>query len=561
MKTKFSCSLPLAALLAAMPAQQPTAAPKTTASEQAFRDGWWAESGQGDLAAALAKYLAAAGAEGPAAVRAKALLAAGAVQQRLGKAESAIATFRQLLKDHPEQADLVEQARVHLRELTAVDLTTGYDEWYERRLYGEEVQLQILDKLQALAKEMGEVDTQLVEERKQREQRRRDCRGQILAFGKGAVPALRKACESGNEQFAEAAVEMLFELGQVPPFAALRRLRGWTYDSARWALLLRTRSTEPRPMPPEPTVHERLVFAALAGAGSLADTLHDVTFAEDDNPVGPVAMALMQYDAGARQRMRETMLQREVPLATRTAMQVAVLESDPKPPFTAAEWLAVGEDPLVFDLRIAAVEMAARSLGEQDGGLLDTLLERVTTAPPSARPQFVDRLAAGLRRNGSPLLVPWTPERLGKFVRLGSLSSENEIAAVFSVIRADADLRARFAAALLADPVAMHDWFHPAADAPQRLLSLGVMLDWVNVEDRQGELLATRWHASLRDVLAGAWPRWSDEVRRAAMIVLGELVAPFAGGKPLHDFFATVRKDADPSLHAPIDALLERLKR
>ncbi|MFY7950840.1 MAG: hypothetical protein ACOVRP_16620, partial [Gemmatimonas sp.] len=87
--------LPWATILlaTALPAQTPP----PSAAEAAYRDAWWEESGRGDLASALKGYLAAAAADGPAGVRAKALLAAGSAQQRLGKAESAIATFRQLL--------------------------------------------------------------------------------------------------------------------------------------------------------------------------------------------------------------------------------------------------------------------------------------------------------------------------------------------------------------------------------------------------------------------------------------------------------------------------------
>jgi len=557
----LSCSLALAVLLAATPSQQPAPAPKTTPAEQAFRDGWWAESGQGDLNGALTKYLAAAAAEGPAPVRAKALLNAGAVQQRLGKSESAIATFRQLLKEHPAEAETVEQARVHLRELTAVDLTQGYDEWYERRLFGEEVQLQILDKIQALARELAEPAAAEHDARTVQVQRQQAIRGEILAFGKGSVPALRKTCESGSEALAEAAVEMLFELRQVPPFEALCRLEGWTYDSACWRLLLGG-SSEHRSQAAEPSRHERLVFAALTGANSLADTVLQVTFSDEYNPVAPIATALMQRDAESRQRIREAMMQRQVPLATRTALQSALVECEPKPPFTAAEWLAIGEDPLVFELRGTAVDMTARLLGEADGALLDTLLERVATAPPSTRSQFVDRLAAGLRSNGSPLVVPWTAARLGKLVHLGGTSADSDIAAVFRVIRADAELRAMLVTAVFADPVAMQERFCPTGDdAPQPRKLLRDMLDWSSLDDQQGELLALRWHTSVRDVLAAAWPGWNDKVRIAATYVVAELVAPFAGGQPLHDFFTGVRKEAHESLHSPIDSLFERLNR
>src|SRR5262245_4110436 len=209
-------ALPARALTAPPQAETPPAPP--TAAEKAFRDAWWAESGQGDLDQALRGYLAAVQADGPEKVRARALLAAGSVQQRLGKVESAIATFQQLLRDFAGQTDLVEQARVHLREVTAVDLREGYDEWYERRLFSEAVQVEILGHLTRLAGLLDE-QTQLrnADERNKKAAEIAALKRALLAYGKGAVPALRKAAESASEPLAVAAIELLFQLGQLPP--------------------------------------------------------------------------------------------------------------------------------------------------------------------------------------------------------------------------------------------------------------------------------------------------------------------------------------------------------
>ena len=244
-------SLWVGTVFAAVPAQAQSPSTTASAAEQAFRDGWWAESGQGDLAAALNRYLAAATADGPVAIRAKALLHAGAVQQRLGKAESAIATFRQLLKDHAGEADLVEQARVHLRELTAVDLRQNYDEWYERRLFSEEVQSQILGKLEQLAGELVPPTSQSAKEQAERQNRIVRLRQEVLAFGKGAVPPLRKAAVGRGTRLAEDAVELLFALGELPPTEALWRCSDWTLEASSWQTLLRRRN-EAGPLPGEP---------------------------------------------------------------------------------------------------------------------------------------------------------------------------------------------------------------------------------------------------------------------------------------------------------------------
>ncbi|MFN9277597.1 MAG: hypothetical protein ACK6D2_17895, partial [Planctomycetota bacterium] len=196
--------LPWATILlaTALPAQTPP----PSAAEAAYRDAWWEESGRGDLAAALKGYLAAAAADGPAGVRAKALLAAGSAQQRLGKAESAIATFRQVLQQFPGEAAVVEQARTHLRELTAIDLRQGYDEWHQRWLFSEEVQLQILQKLTQFGGHVAAFGGLSQAEEGDQKATLRQLRMEILGYGAGAVPALRKATASLNGALAEFAV-------------------------------------------------------------------------------------------------------------------------------------------------------------------------------------------------------------------------------------------------------------------------------------------------------------------------------------------------------------------
>lgn len=559
MKTTFCFSLVLAAALAAAAAQEPAAGANVTPAEQAFREGWWAESGQGDLGAALTKYLASVAAEGPANVRGKALLHVGALQQRLGKAESAIATFRQLLKEHPAEADLVERARVHLRELTAVDLTTGYDEWYERRLFSEDVQLLILKRIEALGDALAQSATASQPGDRDTAQRTgRTIREELLAYGRGVIPALRKTCGSGSEQLANEAIEMLFTLGEVPPPAALKRWANWRYDSSHWLLLLRQRQQ----VPPSPGASpaERLVDAALRGPVELTEVLLAMrTLDPSDEVGGPAGVAAMIADAACRQRLQAAMTQREAPIALRRALQRALVEGEYPPEFTAAEWLVLGADPLVFDLRVLALRMAGRHLGSNDGALLDQMFERVAMASDSTRGHFLNSLGAGLRQNPAALLVPWTKERLQRLVLLGCRTSDGEAPILLSTLRGDDSLRVMLAAAIFADPLPVHGVLFPAVNQPAAERSLTDLLQWQDVEEAQAELLSGRWHRDLAGVLSAGWSDWTPAQRGAALAILQQAAHGTGDSRALTEFLRGVRGAAPAEQQAAIDATVQTL--
>src|SRR5690606_26501847 len=92
----------------------------------------------------------------------------------------------------------------------------------------------------------------------------------------------------------------------------------------------------------------------------------------------------------------------DTPLRIRQVLQSWVADHDGPLTLTAAEWLALGADPLVFHLRLRSVRKAGQLLRQQDGDLLDTMLQRVATAPVAARDEFGAALCRGLEFNPSP---------------------------------------------------------------------------------------------------------------------------------------------------------------
>ena len=178
------------------------AAPAASAAEQAFKDAWWAETGGGNLNEALALYEKAASAEGPSAVKAKALYRRALVLQRIGKTEEAIQTLERLAKEHPGETQLQTDARARLEEWTAVDLRTGFPEWYRRFQYGPEFQAKVLD----LVLKLGTAD----------DAAQRSAENELLTIGEPSIGALRAHLGSRNERLQRNAVKVLLLLGVVP---------------------------------------------------------------------------------------------------------------------------------------------------------------------------------------------------------------------------------------------------------------------------------------------------------------------------------------------------------
>jgi hypothetical protein len=193
-------------------------------AEQAYKDAWWAETGGGNLNEALALYAKAATAEGPVGIKARALYKQAVIQQRIGKTEEAIQTLERLAKEHPGEANVQADARDLLAEWTAVDLRTGFPEWYRRFQYGPEFQAKILDLVLKLGGNTH-ADVQVA-------------RQEILTIGEPAIPALRAHLGTRNSQLANQVVDTLMQFGEVPDEIVSNHYGMWTTSQPAWALIL-----------------------------------------------------------------------------------------------------------------------------------------------------------------------------------------------------------------------------------------------------------------------------------------------------------------------------------
>jgi hypothetical protein len=412
----LSCLLAAVPLLAQDPAGSPPIKVQAPSAEQLFRDAWWAESGSNDVDAALRGYLEATAANGPASVRARALLFAGRLQQRLGKPDLALASFRRLVTEFATETALVNEARTHLRELTAVDLRQNYDEWYERRLFSEEVQLVILGKLEALA---SRADLSFTDDKQQQEHRRQlqTLITEIEVFGKGAVPALRKFALGRHDAMARTAIGMLFAVGETPPLRALLTHADWLDDADLVGKLLKQKSKEAMPVLPVDDRRARLLAAILEGPDALTRLILASPL-DGTGELSTLVQAVLPYPT-ARARLLTALQQPGLALIVREAIENA-FAYDEELVLGAEDWLAVGADPLRAELRSLALARAARALRPDDAGLLDRLLAAVIDATSSTGhdPALVQALAGGLGENRVVELLAWTPERLGKLLHL-----------------------------------------------------------------------------------------------------------------------------------------------
>jgi hypothetical protein len=548
----------LALVAASLPAQNtpPKPAPTDaapTAAEQQFRDAWWAESGRNDLETALRGYLAAAASDGPAAVRARANLFAGRVQQRLGRAELAMASFRRVVDDFASETDSVTAARGHLRELTAVDLRQNYDEWYERRLFSEEVQLAILAKLDEL---IG-----LDPKAQNASDRAQALRNELLAYGKGSVPALRKAAESQHERRAAIAVNMLFNLGETPPLAVLARVdHYWTNDPDTWRHLLQKPGNEPAPA--GTGWHVPLLAAARRGPAALADAVFAQPTLRTDQ-VSPIVHALLHH-VDARQRLLAALLDPTVPLGTRDGIADALLYIQGPAPLTGAEWLRVGKDPLRGTLQLTAASHAATSLLPQDGAVLDQLLQHLADenafGSAEARIEAGTHVAMRLSENPVAELLPWSAERLQSVFELDFGSSGSiAVSGLTLRLRRNDTTRPLVAKALLLDPPRLRKCI--ADDDGSTVSRLRDNFGEYEQGGDSGRLAFRRqWHAALATAAAEAWPQLTDEQRTHALVLLEGATTITAGSSPLRTFLEQRGADTNTSadLKAAIQALLER---
>jgi hypothetical protein len=577
------CSLPLLAQTNGRPANggtPPTGSP-LPAAEQLFRDAWWAESGANDTEGALRGYLAAAAADGPAAVRARALVFAGRLQQRLGKADQALASFRRVVTDFATESQAVGEARTHLRELTAVDLRQNYDEWYERRLFSEEVQLVILGKLEAAASLLSD-GSGSAEQQRARHEQANVLLAELLPFGKGAVPALRKAAVGAHGELAERAISLLFRLGEVPPLRALLERSEWLSDSDAVRRLCTTRTGERLPgggadadgrarfvdtdrdgipdqrvAPERLSPHERVVAAAMDGPQALA-ALVVADCGLQEHELSPLVAALL-FDAQARATLLAALRRNDVPLGVRSAIEETLTRGDLDPMLTTAEWLAVGEEPLRAELRAYAARRVAATVTANDGEAFDRLLHWVVEQEPLGLTMDLrEQLFGGLTEHRAPELAPWTPQRLALVLRtVGSGDPANAMPQFWSRLRRAASFRATMALAVLDDPVALVTAFRRDGDDAAAVESLAAHFAGDLDSQHDAQLMARRWHEAVAAALPAAWAKLDEKARLAALIVLQGVRHPADAKAPaLRAFLEQQAKGESAAVRAAIEQTL-----
>ncbi|HEX6813732.1 MAG TPA: hypothetical protein VF384_19080 [Planctomycetota bacterium] len=501
------------------PAGEPAPAPALSEAERLFRDAWWAETGKSDLETALRGYLAAAAAEGPASVRAKALLHAAGAQHRLGKADQALDLYRKILAEYATEKASVEQARVHLRELTAVDLRQNYDEWYERRLFSEEIQLLILGKLEALTSMLARRPADNHEVAAWHKGLA-GLEAEIVAFGKGAVPGLQKACLGGHYESRGRAIELLFSLGELPPASALLASDGWLGYPAHWSTLVS--AITPPKVPAAPAWHRPFVAAAVARPNTLLEQLlasRDANLIDRTEIVSAITVALLQHRPSVDATLA-AIQSPATPTRLRPAMERAVLDSEESAmQLTATQWVALSEDPLQFELRLLGTRRAASLVGKADEVILETLLQRAEKAGEAA-PVFVYAITSGLGRLVAPLDVPWTAARLRRLILLGQRKFDGNLVEALLPLHTHTPARAMLAEAMLAEPAAFAAAITAIPQQDRTELPLFEQVAFPNGNERDVALFIARWHAALLAVLEGSWSQWDDGNRAAAVSIV-----------------------------------------
>lgn len=545
----------------------PTPTPRPSAAELQLRDAWWAESGANDLSAALRGYLAAVAAEGPATVRARALLWAGRLQQRLGQSEQALASFRRLLVEFAAETELVGEARTHLRELTAVDLRQTYDEWYERRLFSEEVQLVILGKLEALAANLASEGRSEADRNARGEERRALVAG-VMSFGRGAVPALRKAAVGKQEAMADLAIDLLFRLGEVPPWEALRASTPWCSDPDALRLLLAppgagaAQADEPRS-----PWHVRCLLACRRGPVAAAEFLLSCTSRASEE-LQPLAAVLLEHEQ-PRRTLLAALSRTDVALRVRQAIERVLCEGESwADGLTTAEWLAAGEQPLLQDLCLVSLQRAARGVRADEPELLDRMLARLAAAaaggpPTSEAGQAAARLATafllGLDEHPAVELLPWTPERLQTLLLAAACSVDASLRQVLQSLRRQPELRRRLAERLFAAAVALGTAYQLSAEDATTLDALRRQFEVELETEGDTVAFARQWHAAVLDAATAAWPTLDERARLASLLLLPAVCSSVHDTAVMRPFLEARANDPSELVRVAITRALESL--
>ncbi len=410
----------------APPASADDDAAGDSAAAQAFREGFWAETGEHALDRALERYRAAAKAEGPDAVRAKALYREGVVLERLGKTEDAIHALERLTKEYPGEMELLQEARAKLDAWTATDIRSSFDEWYHRYQYGPEFQAKVVDLVLKLGLQSPNVNN--VPEEKE-----------LLTIGEAAIPALRRQLDSSNDDLRAWATAVLLELGEVPPAKPIATTSIWPYRRQAWTTLLE--------LPDERRAKLVEDLRAEGDKGAMLAKLWAET-----GSVGDRGLVLLR-DPEARgwaEALARVLLTRPGGLPTEAALVGAV--GDP-------------------ELNGAARMTLLRALLDRDRVPAKTWLGWLGDGPADVRGELLRRLANGALRSGEAwrVLLTIPPNANWRFGGGGTSSMTEILTALFRSIAAapsDADLTPA--------AVRLASWFDENGGVLQSLVSLSV---------------------------------------------------------------------------------------
>lgn len=182
----FFAALPLLAQEEAKPAAK--ADPKAVeAAEARLLEAELLEVSAGELEKAMAAYRAVRDdAALPGALRARALLCLGRCQRKLGRLEEARQLLEEIAVKHPEETDLVRQARSFLRELQSGKAENRDFDWLRELERSPEIQARVFDLAMKLTTTPGTDD-------------HKSARRQLVALGPIAAPVLEKMVETTRD--------------------------------------------------------------------------------------------------------------------------------------------------------------------------------------------------------------------------------------------------------------------------------------------------------------------------------------------------------------------------
>ena len=103
--------------------------------------------------------------------------------------------------------------------------------------------------------------------------------------------------------------------------------------------------------------------------------------AAESEPLIALAMALLRTGERGAADLLAAAFAPAVSLRVRRGFEQAVCRMEEPPALRAGDWLRLGGDALLQELRLRSLQCAAQALRAEDGAVLDQLLARLAAAP------------------------------------------------------------------------------------------------------------------------------------------------------------------------------------